>query len=93
MWSVKKKKTKHMSNPCIKITETLLNNDLTVLGSHCDGKNFFFYIPNLLTRCVKNLACCCVLLIASKYSIIQKVESVTGCSEQVFYVSNVHLPC
>lgn len=45
-----------MSNPCIKITETLLNNNLNVFGNHREGKNFFFYILNLLTSCVKNLA-------------------------------------
>lgn len=33
-----------MSNTCIKITETLLNKDVNVLGNHYEHQSFFFYI-------------------------------------------------
>ena len=33
-----------MSNTCIKITETLLDNDVNVLGDQYEDQNFFFEI-------------------------------------------------
>lgn len=53
-----------MSNPCIKITETLLNKDLNVIGNYCEDKNFFFYILKSFNKLCEEssmllcIACC-----------------------------------
>lgn len=93
MWSVKKKKIKHMSNTCIKITETLLNKDLSILGNHCEEKNSSSILLNLLTSCVKNLASCCVLLTASKYHQVLCITQRAESGSQLFRTSVLCRQC